>query len=453
MRLAATNSPPTTYQPLTGRLVTLLLALTIFYIPNQSHFPDFSITGLNITNILLLSLIAAILIRENKISAKAPLKTIIVLFFATLIWGFLIGQINDNSRTGEDLQALKNAISYILLYFIAFHAVQDARTIRILFFVLLATIFFDIYLGLRQALDYGLSTYNESRRVAAPFSWNSTDSNRTAAFLCIYLMPMAATAFYYRDSRWIRLFALFALALGVFVDFFTYSRQSYGILAGLFLLFFFRKNKILAIAVLIAILNYSAWLPDAAISRIDMTVQSGDDVSGVVRQPKELDESTESRFIIWAGAVDMMKDFPLGVGLNHFSRTIGNYAPAFKGYDAHNFYVLSAAENGITAPIVALIILIGLYRIGRSLEKSGLSSDAKVYGVALSMAAIAAILVNLYGSRFLDGNVMSNFWILAGLTARYSMLAANTRKRQPESGEGRNPAPSKRRNSVELGLR
>lgn len=413
-----------------SRLLIALLAFAIFYIPNQSRFPDFNITGLNISNLLFLAMIGILLTTKKSQRDSAPLKKIFILLFALLIWGFVIGQINGSPQPLEDLQALKNAIFYILFYFIAYHAAKDKSSIWLLFLTILFTTFFDSYLGLRQALDYGIASYNETRRVAAPFSWNAADSNRAAAFLCIYLMPMAAIAFYYKSNRLLRWLALGALTLGVFVDFFTYSRQSYGILATLFLLFFYRKNKILAILALIALLNYHLWLPDAAIARIDMTVENSEKMPGVAPQPlsKELDASTESRFIIWSGAWRMIQDFPLGIGLNNFHRNIGDYVPAFKGFDAHNFYVLSATESSVITPIVVIILVIGIYSLGRRLEKNSADPEAKVYGVGLSMAALAVLMVNLYGSRFLDGNVMSNFWILAGLVARYSALTREQNK-------------------------
>ncbi|SCC91526.1 membrane hypothetical protein [Thiomonas sp. X19] len=228
----------------TPRALKYLLMFTIFYIPNQRMFPDFTLTGLNITNLLFVAIL--ILIMRNKVKAqtRAPLKKQFVFFFLVLTWGFLIGQVHDISTVFADFQVLKNAVLYMLLYFLAYYAVQDTKTIRLLFFTILFTTFFDTYLGLRQVLDYGFN-YNEMRRVAAPFSWNSTDANRSSAFFTIYLTLMGVTALYYRSSRTVRWIALGCLAFGIFVNFFTYSRQSYGILAVLILILAFRRNVLL----------------------------------------------------------------------------------------------------------------------------------------------------------------------------------------------------------------
>ena len=413
----------------TPRLLKLLLVVSIFYIPNQSKFPDFSVTGLNITNLLAIAILFLILSSKVKAKTPAPLKGQFIFFFLVLTWGFLIGQVYDSSTLFADLQVLKNSIQYMLLFFLAYYAIQDTKTIRLLFFVILFTTLFDTYLGLRQALDYGLSTYNETRRVAAPFSWNSTDSNRASAFFCIYLTLMGSAAFYYRKNLLVRWMALACLAFGIFVDFFTYSRQSYFILAALALILTFRRNVVLALVIVVALLNYHVWLPDSAIARIDMTMQTKDSMPGVVGAPlnQELDTSTESRFIIWSGAAQLLLRNPWGIGLNHFERNIGTYAPEYAHYDAHNYYVLSTTEDGLLAPVALILLLFGLYRLGRSVEKLDDTQESKVLGIGLSLATLAVVMVNLYGSRFVDGNLMSNFWIAAALAARYRSLVLESR--------------------------
>ena len=233
----------------TPRSLRLLLAAAIFYIPNQSHFPDFSVTGLNLTNLLFIAIFFLVVGHKAPTkTAPVPLKKEFVFFFLVLTWGFLVGQLHDATTTLADFQVLKNCITYMLFYFLAYHAVRDTKTIKFLFFVILFTTFVDAYLGLRQAMDYGFN-FNAARRVAAPFSWNSSDANRSSAFYTIYLALMGVTAFYYRSSRTVRWAALVCLAFGIFVNFFTYSRQSYGILAALALILTFRRHALLAVVV------------------------------------------------------------------------------------------------------------------------------------------------------------------------------------------------------------
>jgi hypothetical protein len=429
-------------QPTPTALKYLLVA-TVFYIPNQRMFPDFSLTGLNITNLLFLVLLVLILRRRDVAPPSPPLKKQFIAYFLVLVWGFLIGQLYDGSKMFADLQVLKNAVLYMLLYFLAYYGACDRKTMRLLFYVMLFTVFFDTYLGLRQVLDYGMG-YNETRRVAAPFSWNSTDANRSSAYYTLYLVPMAVTALYL-PRRMLRWFAFACVGFVIFVNFFTYSRQSYGIIVVLLLLLAVRRSPVLVLVLAIALVNYHLWLPDSVVQRIDMTVKTKDVVPGEAEPlNKELDTSTESRFIIWGGAAQLFIRNPWGIGLDNFHRRIGEYAPDYAGYDAHDYFVLTTTENGFVAPIALVALLLGLFRLGRRVEKESREPESRLYGLSLWLGTLAVAMINLYGSRFVDGNLMSNFWILAGMTARYLQIvqespdavlkAPRTRPRSPLAG-------------------
>ncbi|WP_158540783.1 O-antigen ligase [Thiomonas sp. X19] len=189
--------------------------------------------------------------------------------------------------------------------------------------------------------------------------------------------------------------------------------------------------------IVVALFNYHAWLPDSVIARIDMTMQTRDSMPGVVSAPlnKELDESTVSRFVIWGGAAEIIMSNPWGIGLNHFTRTIGTYVPTEANFDAHSYYVLCTTEDGIFAPIALISLFFSLYLLGRSIEKLDASQDSKLYGISLSLATIAVAMVNFYGSRFVDGNLMSNFWIFVGLVARYRSLMLEARMQASQTSE------------------
>ena len=171
-------------------------------------------------------------------------------------------------------------------------------------------------------------------------------------------------------------------------------------------------------------------MPQAAIERVEST-QQGDEFDAAADESGGYDVSTASRLVIWEGAWQLIQARPWGIGLNHFKREIGQVVPQYKGKDAHNFYVLITTEAGVVAPVVLLLLLIGLYRLGRSVEKLDDSEESKVLGVGFSMTVVAVALGNMYGSRFLDGDVMANFWIFSGIVARYRTLLVEARAVQP----------------------
>jgi O-antigen ligase len=157
-------------------------------------------------------------------------------------------------------------------------------------------------------------------------------------------------------------------------------------------------------------------VPEGVVDRLTMTEQTDE------QGEKKLDESTESRFIIWEGASQMIAERPWGIGLNHFPREMGRYVPGYNKFDAHNGYILVTTEMGVQGLIVLVILLGSLLNLSRKVEQVNTSEEAKSLGTAFQISVIAAILANLFGSRFFNGEVMGNFWILSGLVARYYTL-------------------------------
>jgi O-antigen ligase len=398
-------------------VLNLLLAAIIIYIPYQNHYPVvIDIKGLNLINTMFLFALLMILVRKSSTESPTPLKGIFLSFFAVLTLSFLIGQLYDGSRMPEDLTALKSGIFYMLFYFLFYHGVRDVKSIRFLLgAILFVTLIVSVH-AFRQALDYGLGVYNESRRAGGPFAVDSSGSNLAAAFFVIFVPLFISLALYRKSAVTVRLAALAFGIFGVFAAFFTYSRQAYFILAILLLLRMLRGHLFLGVLLTMAILNYDVWVPEGVVDRLTMTEQTDE------QGEKKLDESTESRFIIWEGASQMIAERPWGIGLNHFPREMGRYVPGYNKFDAHNGYILVTTEMGVQGLIVLVILLGSLLNLSRKVEQVNTSEEAKSLGTAFQISVIAAILANLFGSRFFNGEVMGNFWILSGLVARYYTL-------------------------------
>ena len=452
-------------------LLRLLLVSIIIYVPNQTQFPsEFEVKGLNIINVLMGLTLMIMWLQRDRLrtlspgteAATTPLKGSFAFIFVVLVLSYCTGQVYDSSEWANDLTALKNIIFFMLLYFLFFHAVRDENTILLLFLVILFVTFMAAIQGLRQALDYGIAAYNETRRVAAPFGWSFTNANRSAVFFTIFLPLFAAVGLFYREKRWVRVAAFACVGLGIFVIFFTYSRQAYFIVAMLALLLTLRKSIFVTALVATALMTFPYWAPETAVARLESTTQGEQSATTNSAPPKEgepegkYDESTESRFIIWEGAGQLIAERPWGIGLNHFKREIGTYAPRYKGMDAHNNYVLFTTEAGLLGAASMVTLLIGLILLGRRVEKRDDSDYSRILGVGFTISSVAVCLGNIYGSRFFDGDVMGNFWILAALAARYSVLprqapkmsiAATTSTLTATQGRTGNLDPARRTNS------
>jgi O-antigen ligase len=403
-------------QPVLNRL-NLVLAAIILYIPYQFHFPvSLDVMGLNLTNILFAAALLMVLARKARPAAPTPLKWCFVFLFAMLAASFAIGQMYDDSRFFDDLTALKTAVFYLLLYFLFYHGVRDLRSTRFLFGAILFVTFVVSLQAVRQGLDYGAISFSDSKRAAGPFAKDYVGANLAAGFLIMFVPLFFAVAVVCKSRPVARLVALGCTLLGIFAVFFTFSRQAYFILPVLLLLLGARRNLWLGLLVVLALASYESWVPSSVIDRILVTEQT--DSHG----EKKLDESTESRFIIWAGAAQMIAERPWGIGLNHFKREIGRYVPAYDNYDAHNAYVLMTTEAGPLGVASMVILLLGLLYLGIRVDRLGISEDSRLLGSAMVISTLGVILANLFGSRIFQGEVTGNYWILAGMVARYYTL-------------------------------
>jgi O-antigen ligase len=416
--LTVRNSDLSEEKPRLLFMLRFVLVGIIFYGTYQTHFNvDLGIKGLNPITILFVLAVWLTASLKQKAATPTPLKGAFYAFFLALVWSFLIGQLRDSSTMLDDLTVVKNVVFAMLLYFVAYHASGDRRTREILFAALLGVTALVTLHVWRQAIDYGIGIYNETRRASGPFGANASAANRAAAFFIVFLPVMLTAALYLRQRRYLRQFAVVFTVLGVAGVFFTYSRQAYFVVALLFTYLAFRRNWLLALAVAGIVLGYESWAPEGVIERMQMTHQ--EDAAG----EEKLDESTESRFIIWAGAAQIIASNPLGIGLNKFQNVIGDYLPNYVGMDAHNAYVRFATEGGIPGIAALVALLLALLVLSRRLLRVDRSDETRLLGTAFTVSVMGVICSNIYGSRFFDTDIMGAFWILAGMSARYFTLA------------------------------
>lgn len=401
-------------------LLRLMLAVTIVLTPNLLYLsPDGGIPGLNPANLLLILLLVALAFSrpwDGPQPAQGVLTPPLLFWFLSLVIAFFVATATLPIDLMADVVHLKNIVFYPLLYFVYRRCRQDLAGTRQLIYLTMAVA---VVAGIDAAIDglsFDINTYSDAQRSAGPFGEKNA-SNRAGVFYAMFLPLLFAMAIFLRGSKRWRLAAIAGCVILAFAIMVTFSRQAYLIaLIGIALLLLRRH---VAVAVLIAVLAVpaAALLPDAVVDRVIATEQY--DGVGAAR----LDESTESRFRIWAGAWKMWKDHPAGVGLNRFPHHIGNYSDDATR-DAHSIYVLMLAECGPLGVLAVLWLLWRLLRLALATRWSGGPEDveARALGIGFTVAILAMALGNVYGSPLLDGLVMGNFWILCGLLEHYALL-------------------------------
>jgi O-antigen ligase len=415
-------------------MLRALLLFQILYTVYQGHYMvESGVPGLNLPNALFLLVLLMIRFngKRDEIEVGAIMRVPILLFMTTLTIAFGIAQMRAPGEFMVDLTYLKNALFSPLLYFMYLHCKQDAKNTRLMIIAVMVVAALAAVQAIRQGFDYGIGNYVETHRAAGPFGSNYRDANRAGVYYAMFLpMFIGLALFFGKNRRW-QIAALAGVVLLVMALLFTYSRQAYFIaILGLAVLLL-RRSVVLAVVLGAALASMVGFLPESVTQRVAETQQKGP------HGEEKVDESTASRWEIWAGAMAMWQANPAGVGLNRFKDEIGHHS-AFQHFDAHNFYVLTLAEQGPQGLAALLLVIAATFRLGGWLRRSVPPDDpeARALAIGFSVTALCMALGNLYGSPFLEGNVMGTFWILCGLLERYMHLKQTDAPAEAAASEG-----------------
>ncbi len=400
-------------------MLKILLIGLILYIPNQLHVPQpINIKGINIFNLMLLLAYFLHLAQKPEVAVKAPMRGKIGFYYFVILLSVISAMIHGSHSIVGDITVGKTLVTYSLLYFLFYYACKDLKDIRVFLFTIG---FVTMMVGteiLREKLAAGLGS---QYRAAGPFSVDQSAANSAGVFMALYCPLFLGLIFGVGKKQLIKLMSIGGYLLSAMAIFYTHSRQSYAALTVTSVFFGMRKSLTLAVLIIVLALNYEAWAPESVVKRIAGTT-SQDSRYG----EQQLDESTESRFVFWAGAWRLIKSTPSGIGLNQFQNRIVPYLPEWvRARDAHNFFVRFTTEAGIQGIISLLLLLSGFTALGIRLVKKGKQAEdrfAQSIGFAYIASVLALVMGNVFSSTFGAGAVTGNFWILSGLIARYAAI-------------------------------
>jgi O-antigen ligase len=406
------------------KLLKVLLFFNLLYVVNQVHFPwETGIPAVAPTNLLFLLILLAMRGKPEALDGERPiLQNAILYFYGALTFAFLWAQVRAGKDFVADITYLKTALFFPLFYFLYFKCRQDEKTTRQLIIWVMIIAAVAGLEAIHEGIDYGFGKYNPFRRASGPFGVDWHNANRAGVFYGMFMPMFVALALFLKGQKLWRLGAVGGCVLLAGGALFTYSRQAYFLVLLSIAVLLVRKSVILAVIISVTLVSLSGYLPDSVFQRVDETKQQSK--SG----GEEVDTSTSSRWEIWGGAMGMLQDNPIGVGLNRFKGEIGNYC-GHKGYDAHNFYVLTFAECGPQGLGTLLFLIYTLFRLAGFLRKHAPPGDAETRALTLgfTIATLCMALGGIYGSPTLEGSVMAPYWALCGLLERYIHLKMQNR--------------------------
>jgi O-antigen ligase len=184
---------------------------------------------------------------------------------------------------------------------------------------------------------------------------------------------------------------------------------------------------------LVAAAIFPSILPDSVRSRLGET-SSEEALYHEEGSATTLDKSSSHRLVLWKGAARMIATHPLtGVGLGRFQQNIWAYTdvPLKKTdpHDAHNAYLLQAAEMGLPSLALMLLVLASFGLIALRLRLRHPHWLDRALGAAY-LSSLGAVLVScLLGSRFSDEALIGGFWILSALVVVVGKARPRPRRR------------------------
>ncbi len=385
------------------------------------------IVGLNLTNIMIIFIFIGwafyASMNERELFTRASISPWILAF---CVWG-LFAVLRARVVYGEayDMDSFfilfKRWATPILLYFLGLNIVRDRESFKKVLFVIMFVTFMISLMAIRDYMNVGTGSL-ESSRVGGVFE----QPNILGAFFVYNMFFFLGFFLYYWHSfkYWLLLIPFLAAFRGIMV---TFSRGAYLAFAfGEFMTTFFRSKALFIVSsiILISVILNPAFLPEGIQYRLSQTFSRGQVISTNVEDVT--DSSAGKRMLIWQGAIQMIKDEPLfGFGYGVFPFLIGSYVPQIKEMDAHNTYLILAAEMGMPALVMFLIILMLVIKNSWWLLRHVEDKYFKAFALGVLGGMFGLLVANMFGSRLNSEEVSSYFWLLSGLVMRAVIMKKN----------------------------
>lgn len=237
--------------------------------------------------------------------------------------------------------------------------------------------------------------------------------NNGAALLIAMMIPFGYF-FFYAERRWLRWVYLLAIILAIHVVMISYSRGAMlsATVAGIgMLLTTFRRRPIHT--ALIAVVFTLATLALAGPAVRERYLSIGEKFS---------DNSAQLRLRSWIAGWRIAKDYPmLGVGIRNSNLIIHDYGADKEGRTIHNLYIQIAADSGIPAAIVyILMILFSFYWLLKAayMCRDYLDEDEELrWHHYICLACFWSLAIFSFGSVFLSCEMVELCYLIMLMAA------------------------------------
>ena len=134
-----------------------------------------------------------------------------------------------------------------------------------------------------------------------------------------------------------------------------------------------------------------------------------------VEEEEQRESSSQSRLEIWAASLEMLADYPLGVGIGRFQKHIGHYAPNHTGMASHNTFVRCYGDLGIHGLAVFLFIIYAMYNSLYRMRKQLMGHPSLYYLNREAYALEIALTVAFVAGFFTERTYVEGYWLLMSM--------------------------------------
>ena len=223
------------------------------------------------------------------------------------------------------------------------------------------------------------------------------------------LLPFISV-FFLLNKSWIKRFFLIITAIFV-VNAIVLIRSRGVFLAtgiGVFIaiiynLFYMKKYRVQVFALIILGILGALYLTDPGFWTRMSTIRTED--------PENIDLSAKGRIWAWKAAIQMVQDYPLGIGEGNFRSYVERYNPLIPGKDTHNTYLRCLSELGFPGFFLLCALIINAFLfLKRVWFISSIKNLLKLQLYAFSLAV--SIVIFLVSSIFITETYIEEFYFL-----------------------------------------
>lgn len=377
-------------------------------------------SAVNLTNILTIIAIIALFVQSAVTGKRMYIRTsldiplLIFIFFGFL--SLLKGTVFFGFDYAFDfITPLKRWLTPMFFFFITLGAAKEKRVIKNVVFIIGVVVTITALMSIKDYIDVGEGSSLEDSRIGGI----AGGPNGLAAFFVYYMFIFLGFIFVYgKNIRYWALWIPFILCFrGIQV---TFSRGGYlAFAAALLAVAFFRKKFLFValLALLFFLYTHPQFLPKGMRSRMESTFVEKPMYATSIEET--IDKSAAKRIMIWKGALQMIKDNPwFGVGYGVFPHMLPYYVPELGRMDAHNQYLLIAAEMGVFALLAFIWVLLVIIKNTYKLYKITRDKFFKAMSLGFLGGLGGLLVANMFGGRLDSQEISSYLWILAALVFR-----------------------------------